>query len=449
MPALPQPLPIPPEREPKPLEPVPAPVRRPSRWKWVLAAVLVIALIGALAWAWLRPQYGVGGPPVVVPTAKVIQGTFKRTIRITGQTSARHFANITVPLVRAPDSRQGMILLKLAKPGSEVQKGDVVAQIDPQSLVDHIDDVKDQVAQAANNIKKRLAEQAVDWENLQQTLRVAKANLDKALLDLKAAEVKTELEREIYRIRAEEAEANYKQLQADVPVTKQRQSAELHMLEIAHKRQQVHLENHTHDLERFTIRAPMSGLVVMQQIFRSGEAAQIQEGDQVNPGQQIMKIVDLSSMQLEASINQAENAEFRIGQRARVGLDAFPGLEFPGYIYSIGALAVRPSRGESYYLRTVPVRVAIQARDPRLIPDLSAWAEVEIEREDGVLMIPLEAVHRDEAGRDVVFVKHGDRYEKRMVTLGPRNATQVVVRSGLRSGEEVALERPPEKAPAR
>ncbi|MGB9605351.1 MAG: efflux RND transporter periplasmic adaptor subunit [Bryobacteraceae bacterium] len=377
-------------------------------------------------------------------TAQVFQGTFKRTLRVSGQTSARHFANITVPLVRAPDSGQGMTLVKLAKPGSYVKAGDVVAEIDARNLLDHIDDVKDQVAQAANEIKKRIAEQAVDWENLQQTLRVAKANWDKALLDLKAAEVKTELERELYRIRAEEAEASYKQLQADIPLTRQQQAADLRILEIAHQRQQIHLQNHQQDLTRFTIRTPMNGMVVMQQIFRSGEAAQIQEGDQVSPGQQILKVVDLSSMQLEGAINQAENAQLRVGQRARVGLDAFPGLEFPGTVYAIGALAVRQGRGESYYLRTVPVRIAIHGSDPRLLPDLSAWAEVEIETEENALMAPLSAVH-EENGQYFVYVKRGKSFEKRVVELGPHNATHVVIRQGLRAGEEVALERPPEK----
>lgn len=438
---LPKPAPVP---EPAPLRPVPAPPKAPSRWRFVIPIVSLTVLLGLLAWLWLRPQFGGGAPPVAVKTGQVFSGTFKRTVRVAGQTSARHFANVIVPLVRAPDSRQGMTLVKLAKPGSYVKAGDVVAQIDPQSLVDHIDDVKDQVAQAANDIKKRMAEQAVDWENLQQTLRVAKANWDKALLDLKAAEVKTELEREIYRIRAEEAEANYKQLQADIPITKQRQQADLQILEIAHKRQLIHLQNHQHDLERFTIRAPMSGLVVMQQIFRSGEAAQIQEGDQVSPGQQILKIVDLTSMQLEGMVNQAETALFRIGQRARVGLDAFPGLEFPGSVYAIGALAVRPGRGESYYLRTVPIRIAIHASDPRLIPDLSGWAEVEIEREDNVLMVPLHAVHQ-ENGKQFVYVRRGEQFVKREVKLGPRNQTHVVVREGLRAGEQVALEKPPER----
>jgi len=410
----------------------------------VIPVSVLLVIVGLLAWLALRTQFAGGPPPAALKTAQVVQGTFKRTIRVTGQTSARNFANITVPRVRAPDSGRSMTLLRLAQPGSLVKAGDVVAEIDAQSLIDHIDDHKDRLAQAANNIKKRLAEQAVDWERLQQTLRVAKANWDKALLDLKAAEVKTELERELYRIRAEEAEANYKQLLAEVELTKQRHAADLRILEIAHKREQIQVENHEEDLKRFSIRTPMNGLVVMQQIFRSGEMAQIREGDQVSPGQQILKVVDLSSMQLEGAINQAENTLLRVGQPARVGLDAFPGLEFPGTVYAIGALAVRPGRGESYWLRTVPIRIAIHGTDPRLLPDLSAWADVEIEKEDNVLMAPLHAVHT-ENGRHFVYVKRGNSFEKRQVQLGSRNQTHVVVREGLRAGEQVALERPPEK----
>ena len=443
MAGLPQPLPVP-KPEPAPLRPVPAPERRPSRRRLVIPVSVLLVIVGLLAWLALRTQFAGGPPPAALKTAQVVQGTFKRTIRVTGQTSARNFANITVPRVRAPDSGRSMTLLRLAQPGSLVKAGDVVAEIDAQSLIDHIDDHKDRLAQAANNIKKRLAEQAVDWERLQQTLRVAKANWDKALLDLKAAEVKTELERELYRIRAEEAEANYKQLLAEVELTKQRHAADLRILEIAHKREQIQVENHEEDLKRFSIRTPMNGLVVMQQIFRSGEMAQIREGDQVSPGQQILKVVDLSSMQLEGAINQAENTLLRVGQPARVGLDAFPGLEFPGTVYAIGALAVRPGRGESYWLRTVPIRIAIHGTDPRLLPDLSAWADVEIEKEDNVLMAPLHAVHT-ENGRHFVYVKRGNSFEKRQVQLGSRNQTHVVVREGLRAGEQVALERPPEK----
>ncbi|MEK7407913.1 MAG: HlyD family efflux transporter periplasmic adaptor subunit [Acidobacteriota bacterium] len=421
----------------------PEPRKRFPLWKFLLPAAGVLAAAAAVYLVWLKPPAPAQpAPETAVRTAKITAATFLRTLRVVGQTSARNFTNITVPLVRAPDSRSGMVLLKLAKPGTMIQKDEVLAEIDAQSLKDHIDDTEDSVEQATNDIKKRMAEQAVDWESLQQTLRVAKANWDKAQLDLKGAEVKTEIERELYRLRVEEAEANYKQLQADVGATKERHRADLRILEISFQRWKVHLDNHVHDLQRFNIRVPMRGLVVMQQVQRSGEAGQIQEGDQVNPGQAIAKVVDTSSMQVDAFINQAENIDLRVGQRAVVGFDAFPGLQLAGRVHSMGALAVRPGFRENFYIRTVPVRVAIEGADTRIIPDLSAWGDIEIERRENALLVPLEAVTA-EGGRAVVYVKRGASFQQRAIELGPRNQTHAVVQAGLQAGDEVALERPP------
>lgn len=432
--------------EPEPPQRAPLAEQRGFPWRLILpGAVLVLVVIGIYL-LWLRPQERVvAGPATALRTATVTAGTFVRTIRLAGQTSARHFANITVPLVRAPDSRREMTLIKLAKPGTMIRQGEILAQIDAQSLQDHIDDTNDSVLQAANDVKRRVAEQAVDWENLQQTLRVAKGNLNKAELDLKAAEVKTDIEREFYKLAVDEARAKLKQQEAEIPITQERHRAERRILEISHERQAIHRDHHVSDLQKFTIRAPMSGLVVMQQVHRHGESGQIQEGDQVNPGQAIAKIVDPRSMQVEAQVNQAEATELRLGQDARIGLDAFPDAQFRGKVYSIGALAIRPTSRESYYIRTVPVRVLIDGNDPRLIPDLSAWADVEIERKANTLMVPLGAVHW-ENGRSVVWVNRGGKFEKRVVELGSRNHTHAAVVSGLRAGDVVALERPEETA---
>jgi len=316
---------------------------------------------------------GTGGASPAPQTAGGV--TAERTLRVSGQTSARRFATIMVPVFAGPDSDNDLVLMKAAKAGALVHKGDLVAEFDPQSLRDHIDDVSDTVQQAENDIKKKRAEQEVEWETLQQRLRVAKSDLDKARLELKASEVRTDIERELLKLSSDEAEAAYQEIAKDVASTRISQRAELRILEITAQRHKVHRGNHTRDLARFTMRAPMDGLVVMLQAWRGGEMRQIQQGDQVYPGQQFMKIVDPSSMQLEASVSQADANRFRVGQTADIGLDAFPDARFRGRIYSIGALAVK-GIWETYYIRNIAVRITIEGRDDRLIPDLSAWAHV-------------------------------------------------------------------------
>ena len=370
----------------------------------------------------------------VVKTAPT---TIQRVLRLSGQTSARKYFNVTAPMLRGPESGKALVLIKLVKSGAPVKKGELIAQIDAQATEDHLDDVRDQVRQAQNDIVKRKAEQAVEWENLQQTLRQAKADAEKAKLDAQPAGILTDIERELLQLNVEETAARYKQLQENLKFQRTAYEAEIRILEITKERQQRHQDRHEGDLTKYTIYAPMDGLAVMQPIFRGGEMGQIQEGDQVGPGQLFLRIVDPRSMQVEARANQAESSALRIGQKVTVRLDAFPGKQFSGSIYSIGALAVSGWL-QNYYIRNIPVNITIDGSDPLLIPDLSASGDVVIEQADNVLAVPLKAV-RHTNGKATVLVKQGDSLQEREVTLGIEDEKRVAVTSGLSAGEEVRI----------
>lgn len=401
--------------------------------------LLLAAVAGAGYWVWARTQpVNDAVTPAAIKTATVTNGVVTRHVRVTGQTSARKYANITAPLLRGPEGGRALVLLFLAKSGGMVKKGDQLVEIDGQSMADHLEDVKDTVEAAASDVKKRRAEQAIDMENLQQTLRVAKAEWDKAKLDASAAEVRTEIERQLLQLAEEEARARYNQLQADVKFKETAQRAEIRILELTEERHKRHRDRHAVDLTRYTIHSPMDGLVVLQSIYRGGgESQQIAQGDQVFPGQPILKVVDPNSMQMEATVNQAESGEFRLSQAAVVGLDAFPGLTFKGKVFSIGALAVGGWR-QNYYIRNVPVKLDIEGADPRLIPDLSSSADVEIESSQPGPVVPLAALET-EGGKHFVHIKSGNGFERREVSLGLRNQTVAAVASGLRAGEEVRV----------
>jgi multidrug resistance efflux pump len=303
-------------------------------------------------------------------------------LRLSGLTSARQFANINAPKLRGgPEGGgQAMILMKLAKAGSAVKKGQLIADIDSQSVKDHVDDVADMVRQAKSDIVKRQAEQAVEWETVQKNLRQSKADYEKAQLDARTAGILTDIERELLQLTVEETGARYKQLQKDLEYHRAANAAELRILEITRDRQERHLLRHQRDLVTYTINAPMDGLAVMQQMFRGGDMTQIQEGDQVWPGMLFMKVVNTNTMQVEAKANQAESSDLRVGQKVKIHLDAFPGLEFTGTVHSIGALAVGGWM-QNYYIRNIPVNIWIDGADPHLIPDMSAACDVVVEPE--------------------------------------------------------------------
>jgi Membrane-fusion protein len=418
---------------PKPHAPEP---RKP--WKWlILLAIVLIAGWAYYSNAKAKKDAAAANAALVIRTAKVTVGNLERTVRMSGQTSARNFANVTVPMLRGPEANRDMTLLKLVKSGAMVKKGELIAEIDGQSMQDHVDDLQDTIDAADADVRKRAAEQGIEWETLQQTLRVAQSEYEKAKLDYNASEVRTDIERQLLKLSLDEAEARLKQQQGDLASKRAAQKAELKILEITRERHNRHRNRHLEDLKRFTIHASMDGLAVMSSVFRGGEMGQIQLGDRVYPGQSFMKVVSPASMQVEASINQAESEDFRLGQEARIHLDAFPGLEFNGKIYSIGALAVGGWR-QNYYIRSIPVRIAIQGADPRLIPDLSASADIVVERAKDKTIVPLAAI-REENGKTVAYVKNADNFERREVKIGMRGALDAEVISGLRAGDEVRV----------
>ncbi|MBM3793285.1 MAG: HlyD family efflux transporter periplasmic adaptor subunit [Acidobacteria bacterium] len=436
------PTPVPPPA----LAPVPAPeATPPSRrpWSWYIVIAAVLTAVGgwlALGDRQTAEQKQAAAAQSAVKTAKVTQGSLVQTVRVSGVTASRAFVNVTAPIVRSPESGRDMVLLYLVQSGARVKKGELVGQIDAKSIEDHLEDVKDDIEQSLADIRKRKAEQAIDLENLNQTIRAAKAEFEKARLEAKAAEVRTDVERELLKLTAEEAEARYKQVQADVAQKQAVYAAEIRTLGITHTRHERHYGRHAEDLKRFKIYSPMDGLAVVQPTFRGGEMAPIQQGDIVMAGQLFMKVVDPTKMSIEGNINQTESSAFRIGQKASIEFDAFPGLKLNGSVYSIGALATKGWR-ENYYIRNLPVRVHMDVTDPKVIPDLSAAADVVTGRVENAKLVPLGAV-KTEDGKEVVYVRAAEGFDKRVVTVGERNNTHAVVKAGLEVGDEVALDKP-------
>lgn len=429
----------------KPLGPQPVvappaePPRKPARrWLAILAAVVVIG--AGIAWVTMRqtaPAAEQAMPLATLQTAPVVRGKLVKSIRAGGQTAAVNYANISAPEIRGRGADRSLTIIKLAPAGATVNQGDVIAEFDATTLQDQLDDQRAVVEVAEANLAKKKADLAVEWENFQQTLLVAKANFDKAALDLKTAEVKSEIEREILKLTAEETEARHQQLQKDIPLRRASQQADIRLLELEVDDARQDLVDLESNLARYTIRAPRAGLVVLQSNFTGGEMRQVSEGEQVRPGRGFMKIVDPSVMVVEAVVNQSESESFALGQNAEIGFDAFPDLRMTGSVSALGALATGGWR-ENYYIRSIPIKVQIANPDPRVIPDLSAYADVEVRSRENSLLVPRSAIEF-EGEQAYVVRKAGNGTERIPVTVELTNASLAAVSGGLQEGDEVVL----------
>lgn len=413
-------------------------------WIWLFAAV------GAGAgWLALRNsgQLGAGSHAVAsAPTrkARAVAGDLERTLRLTGATMAATISNLRAPPMSGHRTGGGghadfgLTLEEIVPQGHRVKRGDVVASFDPLNMTTRLDDYRASRIQHENSVQVLFAGLTVKREAHRQKIRAAKGRVDKAALDLKSAPVRSAIKIENLRLAHEEAQSQYQALVEQTKFLEASEMASIRYTELSLKDSQLEERRAEANLAAMTTRAPINGFALAVETFRGSENTQIRAGDPIGPGQLFMRIDDPSSIVVEASANQADVQDLRMGARAQVMFDAYPGLQLPAKLYSIDPLTTG-ARYRPFFVKRVRVRLRLERTDPRVISDLTANVDVVLESEKSDAIIPLEAVLEDpRTGQSYTFAEEDGSWKRKDVELGLRNNTSVAVVSGLEEGAVVA-----------
>ena len=186
------------------------------------------------------------------------------------------------------------------------------------------------------------------------------------------------------------------------------------------------LDTAIEDLERATLRAPFSGIVV---------AVNIEAGQQVNANTQAIEIADPSIVEVEGSVDEIDVLFLQVGSQAFVSLEALGNQTLPGTVSSIA------NTGESQQgIVTYPVTIRVDSSESGQLPEgLSATAQVIIREQTDSVLIPLQALYGSVQAPTVRVVSGNDIIE-REVTLGISDDFWVVVENGLNEGETISME---------
>jgi HlyD family secretion protein len=421
----------------------------PRRRANVGAVVGVLLLIGAAVAAWwsIRPSRPAPKTAGAIRTATVRLASVEKTMRLNGVTVAGRFSLMLAPQMRGSRFSRGttdfqQILQSVAPSGARVRKGDVVAEFDRMYMMMRLDDYKAAVIQQQANLRSLNALLDMRRKNYaQQTIRYRGAR-DKAALDIKKNPVLSAIKAENNQLNLQQYHDQLKEVIAEEKFFETSEKASIRRSEIDLRVSEMELSRAERNAEAMVVHAPFDGLVVMQTIRRGTDTSEIGAGDKLAPGQPYMQIVDPTSIAVDASVNQVDIDQLRVGASARVSFDAFPGLEVPARVVSVGAMA--NSRGwRPTYVKDVAVRLSLQAMDPRIIPNFSVAADVVLDEAHDVPTIPRESVFADpEDGSTIAFVRSPQGWEKREVQIGLVNAVTAQVKSGLNPGDVVASEWP-------
>ena len=230
-------------------------------------------------------------------------------------------------------------------------------------------------------------------------------------------------------------------------------------------------------LSKTVIYSPVTG-TISSLTSRVGERV---VGTSQFAGTEVMRIADLDHMEARVNVNENDVVDVKVGDTARINVDAYPDREIRGVVREIASTALTRNLGTQEEVTNFEVKISIPDRSIRLRPGMSATADIETATVRNVVAVPIQSVtvrstesdlspeelerqrvrreaqERTENQADVtneqqdrqrermeraklqrvVFVKSGETVKMRKVETGLADNTFIEIKSGLKPGEEV------------
>ena len=409
--------------------------RRFGRWRVVIFVAVVAAVsLGAFT---LTTRAGVVPD---VPTVGVVKGEFVDYLQVRGE--IRPAKSI---VLAAPMQAGELLIVKLAKNGSAVKAGDMLVEFDGTALRQRMQEKQSEVKQADAEIAKMQAQQRITLQQDETAVMKARYDLDRAKLDLGKRDLVSKLEYEQAKLVVDDAEQKLRESQQKA--TSDKTGAEADVVAKRRKREkaQYDLDRALQGLAALVIKAPTAGVVNIMPNYRSGSmfGAQVEfhEGDRVWAGAQVVELPDLSSIHLEARLDETDRGRLKVNQAATVKIEAVPGKDFAATVDLISVLAKIDFSQGWPPPKNFDLGLVLKEPDPKIRPGMTATARIAIERAPDALVAPAEAIFQRD-GRPVVYRLNGSMFDEQRIEVARRGREQVAIASGVAAGDKIATRRP-------
>ena len=368
--------------------------------RWPLLVILAVALAAAAYWFLLKPPEALEVNTAVA--REVSRVTANTVLNASGYVTARRQATVSSKFT-------GKVVEVLIEEGMRVERDQVLARLDDANVATSYALAEAQLRAAETSLKETRA------------LLVEANAVYKRTRNLVDKQLASEAEMDRARAGVDSLSARLERRQADVRVAEKQ------------------LDVYRQQLEDTVIRAPFTGIVV---------AKNAQPGEMISPVSAgggftrtgIGTIVDMTSLEIEIDVNEAYINRVKPGQKIVATLDAYPDWSIPCHVIAIIPTADRQRA-------TVEVRVGFDELDSRILPDMGVKVAFQDDSNNASsgqvrVLVPQSALS-EANGKQYVLLLVGNRVERRAVAIEGERGQDVLVSSGITSGDIVIINPPP------
>ena len=274
------------------------------------------------------------------PLAPVRRGDLVVKTHLRGELQAVRTLSLT-----APNLGSATQITQLAPAGALSSTGNLIMEFDDSERQAALEDAQLEVDRINEQLKKAQADLEIRKSQDDVELLKARFAVRRAELEVKKNELISAIDARKNILTLEEAKRREEKLEQDIKSRLQQREAELAVLREERRKAQIDVDREKRRIDQSRVLSPMSGLVSILQNRAGGRGGfgqttpDIQEGDQIPPGMEVAKILDLSEMELLAKVEELERANLHEGQEAIVRLDALPGKEVKAKVKRLGNTA--------------------------------------------------------------------------------------------------------------
>jgi HlyD family secretion protein len=422
--------------KPPPVVPEVAKRRRARRKRYIIfGSIGLILLFGVASIIASKRE-----KPIPVTTEKAVRKTILQTVSATGKVQPETEVKISPEVA-------GEIIDLPVEDGKAVSKGDLLVRIKPDSY------------------KALLEQQEAAISSAKATNLQQRATMMKTEQDLKRAD-------DMFAKKTISIQ-EYNAAQAAYDVAKNTYESSLHEIE----RAQAGSSQARDQLSKTTVYSPIDGTVTIlnsklgERIVATGQFA----------GTEVMRVADLGHMEARVDVNENDVVNVKVGDKAKVKIDAYGDRKFHGTVYQIANTGKTTGAGTQEEVTNFEVKIRIDDHDVTLKPGLSCTADIETNMVKDVVAVPMQAVtirtgdtnlspeeiekkkqktaqrDKDDNSADyinerqekatqkeehekiakVVFLKKGSKAQMVKVTPGISDDTYMEIKSGVQPGDEV------------
>ena len=398
-----------------------------------LLVCTVMAGVGVAGWmGWNRYKDEGGGAATGLPVAQARAGEFLAIIRCRGEVKADRSVQVYAPLM--PTLR----IAWMAPAGDFVEEGAPVIRFDSSAAQQDLIQKEAALRTAKATFEQALAQGRINSEHDSGDLIDAQLQVELANIKTATNEFISRLEAERNKIDLTVAQQKQNVQQATSDQHKVGDEAKLSGLKRQADQAQLEVDLLKSRLERMEVKAPLAGYWIVNANYNGGvgnTAAPFKIGDNVSAGMNLAVIPDMTSLVLDAKVEEIDRGRIKAGDSVRVRVDAVPELIIEAKISQISPLAELSLEGA--IARSFRAYAALQNPDPRLRPGMNGGMDIVIQRIPNAITVPAKALFT-RAGKPIVYLSEKKTFRAVEVEVLARNPDEVAI-SGIPADGVVTL----------